>query len=363
MGKSIIEIDKYLASVHDTVTLISRYEDRDGVSARSIVAKVNDKGSLAGLVYRMHGLLVDSQVIVRHLKAEMVTSNEVVNKLTSLEEAVKKSTSKIESLDKKQAIFAEAVETTKAEFSSYSECVTSGLGSPQTGAVNMKQLKSVVKQTVTDVQNKHDRSHNLMIFGLVEDTEEDTDTIVKDLLHELELQNSYKLVSAERVGSIDNSNGDHKRPIKAVFKYHMSVACILRAARRLRNSDVVKFQTVFITRDRTKREREQRNILVGKLRKAIQDNPNRYWTIKENKIVDLGEKIAREEIKVQVEDQDFCVGSGDSILLDSGSWDSSDKSGQCRQGYSTRPGQPRHGHLLRPRPNAPKIKVVLENNY
>ena len=189
MGKSIIEIDKYLASVHDTVTLISRCEDKDGVSARSIAAKVNDKGSLAGVVYRMHGLLVDSQVIVRHLKAEMVTSNEVVNKLTSLEEAVKKSTSKIESLDKKQAIFAEAVETTKAEFSSYSECVSSGLGSPQT--VNMKLIKSVVKQTVTDVQNKHDRSHNIMIFGLVEDTEEDTDTIVKDLLHELELQNSY----------------------------------------------------------------------------------------------------------------------------------------------------------------------------
>ena len=53
MGKSIIEIDKYLASVHDTVTLISRCEDRDGVSARSIAAKVNDKGSLAGLVYRV----------------------------------------------------------------------------------------------------------------------------------------------------------------------------------------------------------------------------------------------------------------------------------------------------------------------
>ena len=159
---------------------------------------------------------------------------------------------------------------------------------------DLKKIEQVVKRTVVEVYKKKDKSCNVMFFGF-EDANCNIEAEVKDLLKCISNGDEKNLVKIERVGEKELSIGlNHQkmcdsRPVKATFQDPSSVNRVVRAAHEL--ASISQFKNIYISRDLTREERTKRQILVKKLKNAIEKTPSRYWKIKGEEIIDMGEKF------------------------------------------------------------------------
>ena len=177
--------------------------------------------------------------------------------------------------DLRASVVTSVEDTVKAEFQSYSDIVKQSSSSAAGTLLDQKTLKTVVK----DVVAEEDRSRNLMIFGLTEETEEQLHDKVSNVL--LELGEKPK-IEVCRIGVEKSGTKQFARPVKVSVSSPTIVQQVLSKARKLRNSE--QYGHVFISPDRTAEQRAEQKKLVQERKKKATDEPNKRHFIKEGKV-------------------------------------------------------------------------------
>ena len=220
--------------------------------------QVNYVAHLEGEVQQLKSDVIEKQERVIKLQEELITAKE--GQLVELRDTVVSSVSSVS-------------DTVKTQIQSYSEAVQ-GAGNLAGGSLlDQNTLKTVVKNVVAE----EDRSRNILIFGLPEDTEEQITTKVEAVLEEL---GAKPKVEAVRLGL--KARKQSPRPVKVSVSNSTIATQILSRARNLRDSQ--QFKKVFISPDRTPEQRAVHRKLVEQLKTKKNDEPNKRHYIKEGKI-------------------------------------------------------------------------------
>ena len=127
-------------------------------------------------------------------------------------------------------------------------------------------LKKVVQEAVTD----DDRSRNVVVFGLTEESSEDLDSKILSLFSDLEEKPSFEAV---RIGEQSERN----RPVKVCLRNSETVHKILQKAKNLRKS--ATHRTVYVQPDRSPEERAKHRELVAEMRRRASEDPDSYYYI------------------------------------------------------------------------------------
>ncbi len=171
-----------------------------------------------------------------------------------------------------QSTVQNAVEkSVKSEIKSYSAVVesTQKSSNPAVGP-----LKQAVKQVV----QAEDHSRNVVVFGLIEDKTKDTSQQIDELFEYLEEKPRHESV---RIG-IKRATST-PRPVKVTVANSSHVFQLLRAARKLKDSD--KYSNVFVCPDRTSEERKIRRAAVTSLKQKMKDEPGKRHFIRSGRVV------------------------------------------------------------------------------
>ena len=137
-------------------------------------------------------------------------------------------------------------------------------------------LKTVVKKVVEE----QDRSKSFMVFGMKEEKNEDLHEKVETMLLEL---NQKPRISVCRVG-VDSCE-EKSRPVKVTVDNSPVVTAILNRAKQLKNSD--QYASVFLSPDRTPKQREERKHLVVELKRRVIAEPDKRHLIRRGAVVTL----------------------------------------------------------------------------
>ena len=168
-----------------------------------------------------------------------------------------------------QAVQTVVKDTVVSQFKSYSDTVQENVMVCQPeSSVTAETLKEVVKSVV----QAEDRSKNIMIFGLPEDSSKDLNKTVEELFEEIGLKPAMEL---SRVGK---SKEKTTRPVKVTLSSSSTAYQIISQARKLRQSE--KFSSVFISPDRSLEDRVKHRLLVQNLHKKKEAEPNKHHYIK-----------------------------------------------------------------------------------
>ena len=154
----------------------------------------------------------------------------------------------------------------KEEMKSYSSVVQQSL--PKDPAIKPDILREVVKNVVQE----EDRSHSIMIFGLPDESDEDTDNKVKAVLETIGQKCKFE---ASRLGKFKGR--DSSRAIKVTMSNSLVVGQVLTAAKKLKS--VNKFEKVFISPDRSPEQRLAHRELVSAMKEKAAANPNKRYFI------------------------------------------------------------------------------------
>ena len=128
-------------------------------------------------------------------------------------------------------------------------------------------LKKVVQEAVTD----DDRSKNVVVFGLAEETSEDLHNKVTALFNDVDEKPNFEAV---RIGEISEGKS---RPVKISLRNSETVRQILLKAKNLRNSKV--HRKVYVTPDRSPEERVKHRKLVEEMKQKASENPDMHYYI------------------------------------------------------------------------------------
>ena len=150
---------------------------------------------------------------------------------------------------------------------SYSNVLASSPVSNSEPNFTEKKLKKVVQEAVAE----EDRSRNVVIFGLSEETSEDLDGKVTALFEEIEERPSFE---ATRVGRVSDKT---TRPVKVSLRNSDIVHGLLSKAKQLK--ETTAYKKVFIAPDRSPEERIKHRKLVTEMREQARENPNQYYFI------------------------------------------------------------------------------------
>ena len=173
-----------------------------------------------------------------------------------------------------------AVQTAvQSEMKSYSSVI-------QTAAKSVKETctaalaPSKIRSAITSASE--DRSSNLIVYGLCENSTSNDSDKVKGLFHVLD--EAPVLVRVERLG---RDGGDGVRPVRVVMRTRETARTILGKSARLKDSG--EYGTVYIAPDRTLEERVERRELVTKLKEKRENEPNKAWKIRRGVVVEVVE--------------------------------------------------------------------------
>ena len=182
----------------------------------------------------------------------------------------------IEKEEELQTIKKTVQKTVACKLKSYSSVVQESC----TAALAPRKIASVVRK----VSEQEDRSKNVIVFGLPEETEENTHSKVSEMLDKL--AEKPKVSDCKRIGQ---SKPGTVRPIRFRVASSATVFQLLRKARGLK--DLEGYQRVFISPDRTLEERVSRQKLVQMLKVQRQAFPNKRYGIRRGEIVYLDNDI------------------------------------------------------------------------
>ena len=215
------------------------------------------------LVNRQNQYIVSMEKQVQQLKSEVIVNQRAV---IDLQKDVL--TVKDQQLNEiRTSVAASVGDTVKSEIKSY--CEAAQLSGSDSTVFDQRILKSVVK----DVVAEEDRSRNLTIFGLPEESNEQICDKVSEVF--LELDEKPK-IEASRLGK--TTCHDIKRPVKVTLTSSTTVQQILSKARDLRRS--VQYKTVFICPDRSAEQRKEQKKLVLELKKMLVEVLTQRYYIK-----------------------------------------------------------------------------------
>ena len=197
------------------------------------------------------------------------------NQLQEIKETVASSAQQLH--DVKETVVT-SVETVKTDLKSYSEALQSSGGSVADPATFLnKSLKDVVQ----DIVHQEDKNRTVMIFGMSEEPSE----LINDKISEvfLDLAEKPKLEACRIGKKKSDSSKTQSRPVRVSLSNSTIVQQILSKSKSLRNSE--RFKDVFISPDRTVKERQQQRELVTELKKRKTDEPNKRHFIKSGQVI------------------------------------------------------------------------------
>lgn len=208
---------------------------------------------------------------VELLKSRLLDSKEDVIRLQK-----KVIEMKDDSLAKVQsAVESTVVSTVKSEFKSYSAAAGSGNSAAPAPVFSRTDLRKVMKVAA----DEEDRSRNVMVFGLREDSNESLEATVSDIFEEI--GEKPRLVYAARLGKRDESVS---RPVMVTLGSSATAKQVLYRASGLKGCEKWGGR-IFIGPDRTRDERKARNQLVIDLKKRRKENPSKKHTIRGDMVV------------------------------------------------------------------------------
>lgn len=240
------------------------------------------KDEIAGY---LHGALMYMNKQNELIREMLSSSKELKDKLiVSQESVVDLQKQLLESKNDQLKVLQSAVSSTvqesvKAEFKSYSAAVQ--MGSNQAQPVRPVVLKSVVKEVIEE----EDRSRNIMVFGLVEEENEQLGDEMLELFQGVGERPS--IVEVSRVGM---RKSERVRPVKVTVRSSVIVSQIISKSRKLKNS--VKYKSVYISADRSSEQRMKHRLLVEQLKKKIADEPEKRHFIREDNVCSVDKPTA-----------------------------------------------------------------------
>ena len=197
-----------------------------------------------------------SRVCVEQLKSELIAAQRSVVKLQQ----------QLLDIQEKQLNTMPSVEEAVDKgIELYSQVVSQSI--EKSKDLSKEKLKKAVQEVVTE----DDRSKNVVIFGLTEETSEDLDTKVTALFGEIDEKPSFE---ATRVGK---SSEDRSRPVKVSLRNSDIAHRLLGKAKQLKTTTA--YRKVYIAPDRSPEERIKHRKLVAEMRQKARDNPALYYFI------------------------------------------------------------------------------------
>ena len=188
----------------------------------------------------------------------------------------------LECKDKKLEAVQSAVcnvvtESVKSEMKSYAAAATANSNHNMSPPA-IKKLQRVVEQVV----QAEDRSRNIVVFGLPEGDNENTNSVVDKVFEAIGEKPRHESVRVGVKKSTDSETGRH-RPIKVRLSNSSHVIQILRAARKLK--DTAAYRSVFLCPDRSPDERKARREAVARLKEKFRSDPDNRHFIRDGKVV------------------------------------------------------------------------------
>ena len=271
-SRSLVDFGK------DTETWFSSITDqlkcqKDELTANTFNSSKVKKEMLGKWLERVVKLLERNEAIMMHLlgivdksKTDLIAAQQKVVKLQ--EELLVRKNEVLKTLQ--TTVTSTVQNTVQHEIRSYSEAVMSA---PAKTTLCEDNLKTVVRNAIED----EDRSRNLIIHGMKEESGEQLSEKVSCLLEKL---GEKPRVEVCRIGK--GSTGTSIRPVKVVFSNSTSPKIILSKSKNLKVCD--KYKEVYICPDRTAEERVIHKQLVQVLKKKRDEEPSRHHFIRNNQV-------------------------------------------------------------------------------
>ena len=168
-------------------------------------------------------------------------------------------------------------ETVKAEMCSWAKIVEKSC--KQTDKLSAKS----VEQAVKNVTEEEERSRNYIVYGLEEAEPGRTERLMDistSLFEKTGHEQPYPdTLDAYRLGEKQEGK---TRPVKVTLRNAETVRYLLRRAYKLREND--QFKNVYLTPDRSKKDRTAHSKLVSEMRGLIEKDSTKYYFIRDGKI-------------------------------------------------------------------------------
>lgn len=251
---------------------------------KSVADKMYEKLNDGEIFREMYGASIASDAFLylsrflQYFLAQRDKLKELNAKVISYQETIIDLQSQLvtEKGEQMTAVTASVTQTVQDSVKLYSEAVEKGLENRSRD----QQASVDIKEVVQTVVREEERSHNLMLFGLQEEVQENTEKLVGELLVEL---GEKPHIVAERVGRQSAKpvarrtrstakDEPSPRPVKVTFSSPALARKILSKARSLRNS--TRFGKTFIIPDRSPDQRTKQRELVRELKNRQKEDPD-----------------------------------------------------------------------------------------
>lgn len=249
---------------------------RDNLSADVFNTRKANKETLCEWLSDADDLVEKYDTVVKHLlsivdksKSELIVVQQKVVNLQ--EELLEKKNEELQNL--KSDVTSTVQSTVKQEIRSFSEVLKSA---PSKSALCEEKLKTVVRSAISD----DDRSRNLIIHGLREESDEQLSEKVSCLFEKL--GGIKPRLEVCRIGKKSTEKTMTMRPVKAVFSNTSTARVILARAKNLKKTD--QYSAVYISPDRSPEERATHKQLILQLKKKRDSERDSYHFIRDGKI-------------------------------------------------------------------------------
>ena len=204
---------------------------------------------------------------IKKREQELMKKKARLSKLQPIVDEVKNNTAAICELSKELNKANQGVSSELKSYSSVLQKSNIGQKTTTTALNNARAIKTAVKEIFTD----EDRKKNIILFGLEEGENVSLDNKVDEVF--LEIGQKPVLVQVVRLGQPT----ERCRPVRVSLKSSDTVHSILKDSPRLKSS--ARFSKVYISSDRTPKQRIKHKELVEELKNKIQEDSSRHWKI------------------------------------------------------------------------------------
>ena len=279
---SLTALDKWDKKILDTRNKLVK-----GAESLETAAIVKDKSNtreilvslLIGIVNCGHGLANElhehNQLAVNYKKER----NENMTTIKNFSEAFIGIKDVLKKEKEAQEIQFESLKSDiNTEMKSYASILKSPV--PQTTnivesrvPIDTAEIKNVVKDALNEANLKASRSCNFIVHGLdVHDVEEDAADLIEQVT-------GYRHV----VHNVQPVNSKENSPLCVRVESPRVASDVLKNAHKLRATS--RYRTTFLAPDRSPKEQEVHKNLVKELRTRIEDEPTRWWFIRDGQIL------------------------------------------------------------------------------
>ena len=201
------------------------------------------------------------------MEATQVTLTQLQQKVISLQDEL------LEEKNKTTGKLVESVPSTvKEELKSYATVVQKSCSASLAPA----KLQAAIKKVSTE----EERSCNLIVYGLEETADENTEDAVLAVIQHTD--EKPKLVGCRRLGE---RSGEKARPIRVTFHTREMVRCVLANSAKLKEVD--GYSRVYLSPDLTLEQRQERKKLLGVLKEKRENFPEKKFGIRKGVVTEL----------------------------------------------------------------------------